>query len=445
MSAPDESLSAMQLSAYRPVLAVPAARLGLLLGLFIRIPMWAGAVILTLHVVGALQRSYGAAGLVTTAATVAVAISGPWRGRLLDRRGLRKVVLPSLLVQAVCWSIAPWVGYGWLLGLAALAGLFVVPTFSIIRQVIINAVPEDQRRTALSLDSIAVELSFMAGPALGVWAATAWDTSWALLVFEWLSILAGTVLWAVNPSLRGAQDGAAPGLPKASRREWFGLPLLAVLAAAAASTIILSGSDVSIIATLRELGSQQHIGWVLALWAFGSLLGGIVYGAWHRSVSVFWLLGGLALVTAPVALAANLPVLVVLLVVSGIFCAPTITATVDHLSRIVPERARGEAMGWHGSSMTAGSALGAPIAGFAIDLGGWQAGFLSVCVVGFAVAVIGTLAVLGRQSRRRRRLPPPEPHRAADTAADTPATVAADASTDPDLVHPEAARGTIGS
>ena len=405
----------MPLAPYRRVLSVPALRQALVLGVLVRIPIFAGGVILTLHVVQTLGRSYGAAGLVTAAATVCIAVSGPWRGRLLDTRGLRPVVLPSLVVMAICWSIAPFVGYLPLLLLAALAGLFVVPTFSIIRQIIINAVPPEQRRAALSLDSIATELSFMAGPALGVWAATVWDTSWAILVFEWLSIVAGTVLWVLNPRLRGDHDASAE-TPVPPRREWLGLPLFAVLAAAAASTVVLSGSDVSIIASLRALGAQQHIGWVLALWAFGSVLGGVVYGAWHRSVSVFWLLGGLALATAPVALATGLPVLVVLLVISGIFCAPTITATVDHLSRIVPERARGEAMGWHGSSMTAGSALGAPIAGFAIDGGGWPAGFVSVSAAGLLVAMVGALAVT------RRRVPGPVSPSLGRRDAGTPAT-----------------------
>ena len=153
----------MDLGAYRPVLANRDTRQALLLGFLIRVPMWAGAVILTLHVVVSLGRSYGEAGLVTAASTVAVAVSGPWRGRLLDRIGLRRTVGPSLVVQVVCWSIAPWVGYAPLIGFAALAGLFVVPTFSILRQVIIRSVPSDQRRTALSLDSSATELSFMAG------------------------------------------------------------------------------------------------------------------------------------------------------------------------------------------------------------------------------------------------------------------------------------------
>ena len=80
-------VSGMPIGPYRRVLAIPALRQALLLGLLVRIPIFAGGVVLTLHVVQSLGRSYGAAGLVTAAATVAIAVSGPWRGRLLDRRG----------------------------------------------------------------------------------------------------------------------------------------------------------------------------------------------------------------------------------------------------------------------------------------------------------------------------------------------------------------------
>src|SRR5688500_16294229 len=149
----------MALARYRRVLSSAALRQALLLGFLVRMPIFAGSVVLTLHVVSTLHRSYGAAGLVSGAATIAIAISGPWRGRLLDRLGLRRVVVPSIVVAAVCWSIAPFVDYWLLLALAALAGLFVVPSFSIIRQAVIAAVgDDDDRRTAISLDSVAVEL-----------------------------------------------------------------------------------------------------------------------------------------------------------------------------------------------------------------------------------------------------------------------------------------------
>ncbi len=187
----------------------------------------------------------------------------------------------------------------------------------------------------------------------------------------------------------------------------------AVYLAAACSTLVLSGTDVSIVAALRSFSAQTSIGWVLALWGAGSLVGGLVYGAWHRSFSVFWLLGGLAATTAPVALAVGVPSFAVLITLSGVLCAPTITATVEQLSRVVPERFRGEMMGWHGSAMTAGSAVGAPLAGFAIDLGGWRWGFVVVSALGVLIALAGSVA--GARSR------PPAAARDVDSDAGLPA------------------------
>ncbi len=396
-----------KLAAYRDVLAVAGVRNALMLGLVLRIPIFAGGVVLTLHVVGALGRSYAAAGLLTAAATVCIAVSGPWRGRLLDRRGLRGVVLPSVAITGACWSIAPFVGYWPLLGLAALAGLFVVPTFSIIRQAVIVAVPDESRRTALSLDSVFVELSFMIGPVVGVWAATVWPTSWVLFGIEMFGAAAGVVLWVANPPLRAAvvelpgdeRSTVPPSAAPVPWRQWFTPGVAAVLAAALAATVVLSGSDIAIVAALRQFGDAQLIGPVLALWGLGSIIGGLVYGALSRPIAAFMLLGGLALVTLPVALSTGTLMLTVLTFISGLLCAPTITATVDQLSRLVPEASRGEAMGWHGSSMTAGSALGAPVAGVAIDLYGFAGGFVAVSLIGLLIAIAGWSATTVRSRR----------------------------------------------
>ncbi|MEP6855753.1 MAG: MFS transporter, partial [Pedococcus sp.] len=393
---------------YRRVLASAAVRRALLLGLLVRMPIFAGSVVLTLHVVAALGRSYGAAGLVSAAATVAIAISGPWRGRLLDRLGLRRVVLPSIVVAAGCWSVAPFVSYWPLLALASLAGLFVVPSFSIIRQAILAAVPEDDRRTAISLDSVAIELSFMIGPALGVWAATVWPTTWVLFVIQMGGVAAGILLWVANPVIReeverGVDDQGIPLSAAATvpRSAWFRPQFIVICLGATATTLVLGGSDIAFIAALRAFDTPGSIGWVLAVWGFGSLIGGLVYGGLHRAFSAFWLLGGLAAATAPMALAAGAPSLAVLGFVAGLLCAPTITATVDQVSRVVPAAARGEAMGWHGSFMTGGMALGAPLAGVAIDVGGWGAGFVVVAVAGVVVALIGAVATSGRARRHR--------------------------------------------
>ena len=388
----------MPFAPYRRVLAIRAARSALLLGLLQRIPMFAGGVVLTLHIVQTLHRSYAEAGVVNALATVCIAVSGPWRGRLLDRLGLRRTVVPSIVVTALVWAVAPFVGYLPLLLLAVPAGLFVTPTFSILRQAIITAVPDGERRTALALDSVAVELSFMLGPVLGVWAATTWSTTWVLFTAEMLTVVGAIAVWVVNPVMRSeGHDAEAAHLP---RREWFSGAFLAVLAAAAATTLVLSGCDVAFVAAMRGFGAVGSLGPVLAVWGLGSAIGGLVYGALHRSLPAFGLLAGLGLATLPLALAAGPLSLALLSFLAGLLCAPTITATVDAVSRVVDERARGEAMGWHGSAMTAGSALGAPVAGAAIDLQGFGAGFVLVGALGVLVATGGWATV---RLRRRRR------------------------------------------
>src|SRR5690348_16780036 len=124
----------MGLASYRRLLGLPTIRSILLLGFLIRIPVWAGFIVLTLHVVTGLDHSYSAAGLVETVSTLAVAVAGPWRGRALDRIGLRATVGPQLVVLTIVWSIAPFVPYAGLLALAAVGGLASIPQFSVMRQ-----------------------------------------------------------------------------------------------------------------------------------------------------------------------------------------------------------------------------------------------------------------------------------------------------------------------
>lgn len=386
----------MSIAPYRRVLARPDARRILLLGLLLRIPVFSVGVLLTLHVVEHLGRSWREAGLLSAVATLAIAISGPWRGRLLDRYGLRRVVLPSILVTAAVWLVAPFVEYRLLLLLAAIGGLMVIPIFSVARQGVIAAVSADERRTALSVDGVAVELAYMSGPALGVWAASIWGTATTLMVVQLLGALGGVVLWILNPPLREEATESAASVPRSA---WFGPRFIALCAAAAATTIVLVGSEVAVVAALKDWGSTGSLGLVFAGWGIGSIIGGLVYGGMSRSISPFLMLLGLAVITAPMALATSTTALTLLALFAGLLCAPTITATVDAVSHVVPTAARGEAMGWHGSCMTTGSALGAPLVGVAIDASGFTTAILLVSGIGAAVAVAGGVAM--RVGRRR--------------------------------------------
>jgi len=371
----------------------------LVVAMFLRVPMWAAGIVLMLHVVTTLHHSYAAAGIVEMGFSLALAVSSPWRGRRLDRLGLRKTVTPSLIVLAIAWSIAPWLGYWPLLGTVIIGGLFMVPSFSIVRQVLIGAVPDRQRTAVLSVDAVFTEITFMIGPVLGVLAATYLDTRVALLVCQMAVVLGGIVLWLDNPALATADETKDPESvtePVSSRRAMLTPAVLMILAVAVTSTVVLTAEDLGIVAALRHMDAAGAIGWTLALWGGGSAIGGVIYGSLHRHPPAAWLLVALAGTTAAVAFAPNQFVFTVLLVISGFFCAPTVTATVDDLSRAVPARARGEAMGWHGSALTLGGAAAAPVVGWLIDSGGWSHAFGAIGLVGLVIAGAGLLLIRRR-------------------------------------------------
>lgn len=422
----------MGMASYRRLLAIPAVRSVLLLGFLIRIPIWASFIVLTLHVVSGLGQSYAAAGLVTTVTTVAMAVAGPWRGRALDRLGLRRTIAPQLVVLAVVWAVAPFVPYAALLVLAAVGGLANLPHFSVMRQVLISAVDDEDRKAALSLDALFTELSFMIGPVIGVLVATWIETSWALLGCQLVGVLGGVALWWVNPALVPAAEevpvtsvtpsGApleagqlvepvtatgqvAAGPPVGGSTSafaaglWKSPAIIAVLSAGVATTVVLTGTDLGIVGAMREMEQPDSIGWMLAVWGFGSALGALVYGALHRPVPLNLLLALLAATTIPVALADDRVTLAVLLFGCGLFCAPTITAASEALSRAVPVTNLGEVMGWQGVAFTVGSSTGAPLAGVAIDHSGWPAAF----VVTGGVALVAAVVALGLEVSRARQ------------------------------------------
>jgi predicted MFS family arabinose efflux permease len=393
----------VSLEPYRRALASRRLRTALLLGLMVRAPVFAGGVLLTVHTVTTLGGSYSAAGVLVAVVTAATAVSGPWRGRLLDRLGLRRVVPPLLLVTATCWTIAPWVGYRGLLALALVASVLVIPSMPIIRQAVIASVPEQDRRSAISLDTAGFELAFVVAPLVAVWAAAQWSTAWVLFISKMLVVLAGAVIWLVDPPLRAMSERTAAE-HDVPRREWFSTRVLVVCLLAFGVTLVLTGSEIGVVAAMRGWGLTPQIGVVLAVLGVGSLLGGLVYGAMPRPLPAHLLLLALALVTVPMAFVSSAWTLVVLSFAAGLFTAPTVTATVDQLSGMVPAETRGEAMGWHGSSLAAGGTLGAPLAGMAIDRYGVGGGFAAVALGGVALALLAVPFMRSGRSAARSTL-----------------------------------------
>ena len=389
----------MLLTPYREVLALPRLKSLLAVATLARIPIAASAVVLTLHVVTDLHRGYGAAGLIGAAFTIGGSVGAPVMGRLIDRGGLRPVLVLTTAAEVVFWSTAQAVPYWALLVLALFGGFLALPAFAVARQSIAALTPEAQRLPAFALDSITTEISFMAGPALGVLIATAVNPRTAMLAIGAGILVSGIGLWLLDPPVRADHEKPIEANERVSRRSWLRPRFVAVLAVTMAATLVLSGTDVSVVAVLRENGELTWTGVVMSLWAFYSLLGGFAYGTLHRRLPAIAILTPMAVLTAFVSLGSHhWWLLAILLIPCGALCAPTITASADAVSRMTPAAARGEAMGLHNSSLTVGVALGGPLAGLAADTLSPPWGFVAVGGAGTLIA----LAVLPLELLHRR-------------------------------------------
>ena len=430
----------MNFALYKELLAIKPVRRLLIVGMIARIPHSAAGVLLTLHIVLTLGEGYAAAGAAAAVMTIGIAVGAPWRGRRVDTVGLRRALIPSVISEAVIWSVVPHVPYEWLLALVFVGGLLTLPIFSVVRQSLGVLVGGDQRRTAFALDAITTELVFMIGPAAGAIVATTGHSVIGLTVVGVSTSVAGLFLMWFNPPTRSAaadadyeadqQEGAevavvaaapahlheaaaelapmaADGLRRSGLRDtvahnfaWFTAAVAAVFAVAAGAGMVLSGTDVGIVAALETGWHQAEIGLVFIFWCAASVVGGVLYGAMHRPVSPILLLLGMAALTIPMGFAQDTLTLCLLSLLPGLLCAPVLSSASEKVADLVEEGRRGEAMGWYGSALTAGVALGAPLAGVFIDGIGPSAGFVAVGTAGVVLCLLGLVL----QHLRRRRM-----------------------------------------
>lgn len=385
---------------YREVLALPGMRRLMVLLFLARIPMTASGMVITLHVAVTLQRSYGGAGLVGTAATLGMAAGAVLNGRVVDRFGLRPMLAVVTVGETLFWLFARDLPYGALLFAAIAGGLLIVPAMSISRQTIAAQVPEHLRRTAYSLDTMSVDIGYIFGPAAAVLVCTRFGTPTAMLGMAVAAAVIGTALFTVNPPMRSeaelAEAEAATGEPP-PRRSWLTPQLLAVLALGMGSIFILGSSEVAVVAALRANGELGWTGLVIFAWSAASVVGGLVYGGLRRHPSQPLLLAGLALTTIPVGLASgHWWAMALAILPAGLLCAPNASAVSERVSVLAPPRVRGLAMGLQSAAFTLGIALGAPVVGFVMDRTAPEWGFVASGAGGLVALLLAGRAALRR-------------------------------------------------
>lgn len=387
----------MHLARYKSVLDLPGMKTFMLVGLIARIPGTAWTTALTLSVVLDRHLSYAAAGAATAMFTVGLALGSPLLGRVIDRRGPRPVLLVTGVVSLLFWNLVPTLPYPALLGCAVFCGALQVPVMTLMRQSLAKRVPESMRRQAFSLDSMAVELSFMVGPALAVLAITSLGEATSTLRVVGFGIAAGAAVLYAYTARQDAAGGGSSGLEAPAEDEpkprWFAPGFLLILAMSTTCCVVLSASDVAVVAVLRAHGQIVWAGIVVILWCAASLVGGFVHGALPRPVPTGVLLFLLGALSIPIGLAANWWTLCLAVIPAGLACAPTIASTVDAVSRAVPPSRRGQAMGLHAAALTIGSAIGAPLIGVVIDQAGPTWGMATIGLLTCTVAAVALVAV----------------------------------------------------
>lgn len=377
---------------YRAVLATPGVRALTIVGFLARVPASGSAIILTLHVVLTMRLGYGPAGLVGAASTVGMTIGAPLMGRLIDRRGLRTMLVLTILAEGTFWGVAPQLSYAALVVGAFLGGVLGLPVHSVIRQSVAVMAPGGMRRSAFALDAMAVEISYIVGPAAGAVLALQLSTPVAMWLVGAAWVGAGLALWALNPPTRAPETAGGVG----PARSWLTVRLGGALLATTGSVFVLYGTELVMIAGLQTSGQTAAIPVVNTVWCLASLSGGFAYGLLRRSLPLAALVGALALATVPVSLGGPWWTFALLLIPAGMLCAPSLAASAETVSALAPEHARGLVTGLQGSAISIGAAMAAPLTGTLIDTASPGTAVLVVAAGGAAAATAAGLLMRGR-------------------------------------------------
>ncbi|MEV6411055.1 MFS transporter [Kribbella sp. NPDC051718] len=345
--------------------------------------------------------SYAVAGAVTGGFAVAEAVGGPQVARLIDRYGQPRMLPITLLLHTIAIALlialtlaaAPL----WMLVLAGVLAGASLPQIGAQTAArwshALRGVPA--LSSGFALESLGTGLAFLVGPALI-------GTVSALVSPVAGSILATTLVVGGGLSL-AVQRSSAPPPTAGVRAEGSGRLLTKGFLALAGTNVgvgLFFGSmQVSVTAFAVGRDSASLAGPLYSITSLISLAAGIAYGArrWRMPARTQFVAAmAILFVTTLPLLAADTPLALALaLALPGLALAPIqVLASVLVESEVEPAVLT-QAFTWLNSGSAAGIAMGAAVAGRAVDTHGSQ--------LGFALAIAATLVATGMAVVVRQR------------------------------------------
>jgi MFS family permease len=384
------------LARYRSVLAIDDLSRLFTTALLGRLPQGMSVLSILLLVRGAVH-SYVAAGLATGGYSLACAVAAPVQGRLVDRLGRARVLVPCAVVQAVVF-VALILGAHHsssavlLIGLATISGALQPALAPSVRALLGELVQDPQaRESAYALESVIQELIWICGPLIVAVLVAAVSAS-AGLIASCVACVAGTSLFVTTPAARGAGHGRSGHEGHHRLRLGDHPQLRSLLLPIGMMGLGIGAVDVGLPSLALHAHSRPSTGLLLAVWSVGSLCGGLASGAhtWRLSLSERYrrLLVIAVLCTAPLIAARTIPEGLIGALLAGLTIAPTFSCLYVLAGRAAPEGAVTEAFTWVSSALVlgvaAGSALGGAVIGpFGVS-GPFELGVLALVVAAAA-------------------------------------------------------------
>jgi MFS family permease len=393
-------------SAYKRILAIRPVRLPLLGATIGRLPFAALPLSMLLLVHGA-TGSFAEAGLVNAGYSLGAAAAQPIQGRIIDRVGQTSVIvavttISSLALIGLVLLAESGAPVSSMAASALIAGLAVPPLGISIRTLWSELVRNvSLRQSAFALDAVTVEVAFIVGPLLIAGVIGLASPAAGVLVNVGLSVL-GATLFAASRASREWR-GEPHDLGVAGPLRSVGVVIL--MCASLGIGVAVAAIELGMTALATEHDARALAGALIAVQAAGSLAGGLAYGSrsWGRDagrrLGLLALL--LAVTTLPLLFASSLASAFLLMLISGVALAPTVSVLYTLLDSIAPRGTATEATGWVLTAFVVGASAGTAFAGAAVAASGPDAG-MAVGVTGAALAAC--VAWLGQRSLRPRPL-----------------------------------------
>ncbi|MEU9377421.1 MFS transporter [Streptomyces sp. NPDC048255] len=395
---------------YGQLLRTPGALSFLLPGFAARQPfamLTISIVLLVQHTTG----SFGSAGIVAAVTGVSMAVFAPQMGKLADRIGQSRVLVPVVLAHAAAVSaltaLALLGAPLWALALAAVpAGASVPQVGPMVRsRWAAKLEGSPLLPTAAAFESVTDEFTFVVGPVLATFLCTAIHPSAGLITEATLTIVGGLLFAAQRGTQPKPVAPAADGEKHASALSFPGLRVLIV--AFIGIGAVFGGMQVSLAAFSEEIGNPGANGLLYGVFAAGNMVAGIAMGtiAWKIGPRRRLLLGYVGLTAAASLLwAAHSAILLGALgLVVGLCIAPALITGYTMIEQLVPAASRTEAFTWLTGAVAFGQAGAVTVAGRLTDAHGSSYGFL-VPLVATALALVTLVAL-------RSKLAPKTPSR----------------------------------